>query len=222
MLGSPTRAVDADHSAAWKGSAVQSARRLAARRSMRSRRHARSGARSRVGEGIHPSCARCGSRACSRRSSGARIRANQPAGGRKPIAARNAWRNETRRLTLHGRADRIDRLADGRVAIIDYKTASRRRPGSQAGSRCNWALIGLSRGRWFPRCQGVPGAHELVAGAGRKGGFGLNSRRTQDCADAFLGHSSGIFLNRRPLICGDEPFTAKLHPAYRLMAIMTN
>jgi ATP-dependent helicase/nuclease subunit B len=43
-------------------------------------------------------------------------------------------------IRIHGRADRIDRNADGTLAVVDYKTGSppsgnRCRPVS----RCNWA-----------------------------------------------------------------------------------
>ena len=42
--------------------------------------------------------------------------------GRRPIAAETKGEAEIAGVTLHGKADRIDRLADGRLAIVDYKT----------------------------------------------------------------------------------------------------
>ena len=47
-------------------------------------------------------------------------------------------------VMVHGRADRIDRLADGGLAIVDYKTgtAADRRRRSTRASRCSSACSG--------------------------------------------------------------------------------
>src|ERR1044072_5222197 len=42
--------------------------------------------------------------------------------GRRPLAAEIKGKAELAGGTLSGTADRIDRMADGRLAIVDYKT----------------------------------------------------------------------------------------------------
>jgi ATP-dependent helicase/nuclease subunit B len=48
----------------------------------------------------------------------------QRAEGREPIAAEIAGSSEVAGVTLTGRADRIDQLPDGKLAIVDYKTGA--------------------------------------------------------------------------------------------------
>ena len=49
-------------------------------------------------------------------------RARQPGTGRRPLAAEADGEAALAGITVYGRADRIDRLADGSIAIVDYKT----------------------------------------------------------------------------------------------------
>ncbi|HYI42457.1 MAG TPA: PD-(D/E)XK nuclease family protein, partial [Sphingomicrobium sp.] len=121
-------------------------------------------------------------------------------------------------ITVEGRADRIDRLADGGVAIIDYKTGA---PPSQkavdAGFALQLGLLGLiARAGGFEGVSGEPKSHEYWSLMRSKDGFGLLR-----CPDKKLG--AGEFLSlaeskfgeaARKWLSGTEPFTAKLNPAY--------
>ena len=79
-----------------------------------------------AGRGDPPDAARaCGRRGCSRRSTGSRSwSARTRPTGRRPLAAEVTGEAALAGVTVHGRADRIDRLADGGLAIIDYKTGA--------------------------------------------------------------------------------------------------
>ena len=70
-------------------------------------------------------------------------RENQ-AEGRRPLEGRESpAKRALAGVIVHGRADRIDRLADGGLAIIDYKTGRRRRKRrSMRASRCSSACSG--------------------------------------------------------------------------------
>ena len=48
-----------------------------------------------------------------------------------------------RRIDVHGRADRIDRLADGGSVIIDYKTGAASAQGGREGFALQLGLLGL-------------------------------------------------------------------------------
>ena len=52
----------------------------------------------------------------------ANLERDNQAGGRRPLAAEIAGEAAIAGVTVHGRADRFDRLADNGVAVIDYKT----------------------------------------------------------------------------------------------------
>jgi ATP-dependent helicase/nuclease subunit B len=46
-------------------------------------------------------------------------------------------------IRIHGRADRIDRMPDGRLAVVDYKPAARPAARwSRQVLRCNWVSLG--------------------------------------------------------------------------------
>ena len=77
-------------------------------------------------------------------------------------------------VTVHGRADRIDRLADGGLAIVDYKTGA---PPTQkavdAGFALQLGLLGLiGRAGGFEGVSGDPEAFEYWSLTRHKGSFG--------------------------------------------------
>jgi ATP-dependent helicase/nuclease subunit B len=133
-------------------------------------------------------------------------------------------------VRIHGRADRIDRLADGTLAVVDYKTGS---PPSakrvEEGFALQLGLIGLMAREGAFRdadgqaLTGEPRRFEywsLRRSAKSATGFGecsepvLEGRRTSGLPrDEFLSKTEyylGDAIDR--WIKGDEPFTARLNP----------
>lgn len=151
--------------------------------------------------------------------------AEQMAAGRRVLVAEAKGALEIGGVTLSGRADRIDRMPDGGIGIIDYKTGSA--PGAaqvRAGYAQQLGLIGLMAERGsFAGVVGTATAFEYWSLArNKKDGFGdivtpvdpdgkRNRIVTADFvrqAEAHLSDAVGTWLT------GDAPFTAKLQPEY--------
>ena len=144
-------------------------------------------------------------------------RANQ-ADGRLPIAAELKGETPLAGVIVEGRVDRIDRLADGTLAIIDYKTGQ---PPSQKsvaeGFSLQLGLLGLiGRARGFEGVSGDPEAFEYWSLARYRGKFGRLMCPDKDMDEGeFLAHANRNFAEAaRKWLTGNEPFTAKLNPAY--------
>jgi ATP-dependent helicase/nuclease subunit B len=144
-------------------------------------------------------------------------RANQ-AEGRRPLKAEVTGEAVLAGITVHGRVDRIDRLADGSLAVIDYKTGQ---PPSQktvdAGFALQLGLLGLiGRAGGFEGVAGDPEAFEYWSLARYRGKFGRLMRPDQNMQKGeFLDHAFNIFKRAaEDWLTGDRPFTAKLNPAY--------
>jgi ATP-dependent helicase/nuclease subunit B len=130
-------------------------------------------------------------------------------------------------VRVHGRADRIDRLEDGNLAIVDYKTGNA--PSSAMvtkGFALQLGLLGLiARSGGFGEASGEPSAFEywsLAKSKGSEHGFGyvktpLKEGRKKELKppEDFLA-SSEDYLRQAigDWITGDEPFTAKFNPDY--------
>ena len=65
------------------------------------------------------------------------------AAGRRPVAAEKKGEAVIDGVTLHGKADRIDRFADGGLAIVDYKTG--KAPSQKAVDAGFLAAAGAAR-----------------------------------------------------------------------------
>jgi len=144
-------------------------------------------------------------------------RANQ-AEGRLPIAAELKGETPLAGVIVEGRVDRIDRLADGTLAIIDYKTGQ---PPSQKsvaeGFSLQLGLLGLiGRAGGFEGVSGDPEAFEYWSLARYRGKFGRLMCPDKDMDEGeFLAHANRNFAEAaRKWLTGNEPFTAKLNPAY--------
>jgi ATP-dependent helicase/nuclease subunit B len=144
-------------------------------------------------------------------------RQNQ-AEGRRPLAAEATGETALAGIIVHGRVDRIDRLADGGLAIIDYKSGA---PPTQKAVREGFALqlglLGLiGRAGGFEGVSGDPEAFEYWSLARYRGKFGRLMCADKDMAPGeFLDHAYRNFAEAaRKWLTGDEPFTAKLNPAY--------
>lgn len=127
-------------------------------------------------------------------------------------------------VTLRGKFDRIDRLADGGLAIVDYKTGQ---PPStravRAGFSLQLGLLGLIAERGgFAGIEGRARCFEYWSLArGRSGGFGfvdspVDPRKKEPIpADEFVDIAAHHFAEAvRTWLTGDAPFTAKLVPEY--------
>lgn len=143
--------------------------------------------------------------------------------GRQVIATEIKGDMLHRGVTVRGRADRIDRLADGSLAIVDYKTGQP--PSSrmvQEGYSLQLGLVGImAKSGAFTGVSGEPRCFEYWSLAkGKDNGFGYRkepvlegARRTGIARDAFLSVTES-YLDQAidDWILGDKPFTARLNP----------
>lgn len=159
--------------------------------------------------------------------------ADHEAEGRTPIATEIWGRMQVGGITVHGRADRIDRLPDGSLAIIDYKTG---KPPSAARVEAGYALqlgvLGLiARDGGFTdddlglAISGDATGFEYWSFARKKGeeGFGyidipmkVKSKKKGLVPDEFLPrHEAKLAEAVDRFIIGNEPFTARENPDYK-------
>jgi ATP-dependent helicase/nuclease subunit B len=144
--------------------------------------------------------------------------ANQEA-GRQPLAAEVEGETDLAGVTVKGKVDRIDRFADGALAVVDYKTGKApAQKAVDAGFALQLGLLGLiAEAGGFPGVEGTPQAHEYWSMSKQSGGsFGKVSRPDKDIGAAeFLAHAERAFrIAAEKWLTGDAEFTAKLHPAY--------
>ncbi len=213
-------AVDADHTAAWKGSAVHKVLEQWLAEDDCDPDALLPRARALLkGEAIHPLLrALWQPRLLEAIEWVAEEVRTDRAEGRRPVAAESKGEAVVAGVTLHGKADRLDRLADGRLGIVDYKTG--KAPSSkavEAGFALQLGLLGLvARAGGFGEIAGLPGAHEYWSLAKDRDRFGKRTRLDgKTGADDFLLHAEREFAAlAADYLTGATPFTAKLHPAY--------
>ncbi len=212
--------VDADHTAAWKGTAVHEVLqqwlqhdecdpdklRARAERMLRD-------------EAIHPMLRALWSpRLLEAIDWIADLERANREKGRRPAEAEVDGEAAIAGITVHGRADRIDRLADGALAIIDYKTgAPPTHKAVNAGFALQLGLLGLiGRAGGFDGVAGDPQAFEYWSLTRHKGSFGKLMCPDKDMApDEFLAKAYDNFAAvARDYLTGSKEFTAKLNPAY--------
>lgn len=142
--------------------------------------------------------------------------------GRRPIAAEVEGQIEIAGITLTGKVDRIDSDANGKLAIVDYKTGM---PPSAAqvaeGFSMQLGLLGLIAERGgFDDVRGVPGDFEYWSLAkNRTGGFGyiaspVGGRNGID-PEGFTALAARTLTEAvQNWLTGDAPFEAKIAPEY--------
>ena len=147
--------------------------------------------------------------------------AKNRASGRHPLAAEIEGRCELAGVKLRGVADRVDRCADGSLAIVDYKTGQP--PSARAvteGYSLQLGLLGLiAEQGGFDDVEGAVACFEYWSLARKSGRLGfvtspVGGRSGLDAAD-FTTLAAGNFTavaNR--WLTGSDPFTARLHPEY--------
>lgn len=158
------------------------------------------------------------------------IIAGQLNDGRQPLvdASESRGRATIGEVTLTGKPDRIDRMADGSLAIVDYKTGSG--PSKNAVEELfalQLGLLGL-----IAEQGGFTNAGEQVSGfeywrmnragsGARKGQLGWVDGPFKKTKDASIHAGNFIEMARARLIgaidrwlTGDDPFVAKLEPEF--------
>ena len=151
------------------------------------------------------------------------IAANE-ADGRRVASAEGKGRIDIAGVTLSGRYDRIDRLADGTIAIIDYKSG---KPPSTAAVREGYSLqLGLlgviAEREGFSDVTGTASAFEYWSLGKSKDGFGYVASpvdpagaRDRIVTAEFAGVAAENFSEAvGDWLTGERAFTAKLVPEY--------
>jgi ATP-dependent helicase/nuclease subunit B len=141
--------------------------------------------------------------------------------GRRPWKAEPWGETEIAGVKLGGKADRIDRCADGSLAIVDYKTGNP--PSNRAvaeGYSLQLGLLGLIAERGgFEDIDGAASCFEYWSLARKAGKLGYVASpvggRTGLDAEDFTTLAAREFIEAAgKWLTGSEPFTAKLHPEY--------
>lgn len=138
--------------------------------------------------------------------------------GRRPLKAEMTGEAQIDGVVVHGKADRIDLIGNRGLAIVDYKTGKApAQKAVDAGFALQLGLLGLiAQAGGFPGVSGEPGAHEYWSLTKDRDRFGKRAcpDKKMGAAD-FLAHAEAQFRDAAAKwLTGDEPFTAKLHPAY--------
>jgi ATP-dependent helicase/nuclease subunit B len=140
------------------------------------------------------------------------------AGGRRTLLAEKKGEAAVAGVMLEGRVDRIDRLPDGKLAIVDYKTGQAPKPKAVTeGFALQLGLLSLiARAGGFGDIKGEIGCHEYWSLAKKNGRFGYRqSPDKEDGAEAFVDRSYAQFADAAARwLLGTEPFEAKLKAAY--------
>ncbi|HEY8434331.1 MAG TPA: PD-(D/E)XK nuclease family protein, partial [Sphingomicrobium sp.] len=212
--------VDADHTARWKGEAVHKVfEEWLLHDDCNPERLRGRAERLLADEAIHPMLrALWAPRLLEAIDWIADLEKRNQANGRKPLKAEITGETALAGITVHGRVDRIDRLPDGGLAIVDYKTG---RPPSkkaiEAGFALQLGLLGLiGRAGGFADVTGEPEVFEYWSLIRDRGGFGKCVPADKDMAEGeFLDRAFRSFAEAAAKwLTGTEPFTAKLNPAY--------
>jgi ATP-dependent helicase/nuclease subunit B len=144
--------------------------------------------------------------------------AEDRANGRKTVLAETKGTATVAGVTLEGRVDRIDRLPDGRLAIVDYKTGQAPKPKAVTeGFALQLGLLSLiARAGGFGDIGSEVDCHEYWSLAKKNGRFGYRQSPDKDeGADAFVERAYAQFADAAAKwLLGTEPFEAKLNPAY--------
>lgn len=150
--------------------------------------------------------------------------AQAAAEGRRVLEAEGAGLVEIAGVTLSGRYDRIDRLAGGGLAIIDYKTGQAPSPAAvREGYSMQLGMLGVIAERGgFPGVEGRADLFEYWSFAKNKESFGKVVSPVDPAGaknklrnDEFTTVAAAQFVEAaRTWLTGDAPFTAKLHPEY--------
>lgn len=143
--------------------------------------------------------------------------------GREPLKSEQYGETEIAGVQLSGIADRIDRMPDGSLAIVDYKTGGP--PSNRAvkeGFNLQLGLLGaIAESGKIKDISGQATAFEYWSLAKKSDEFGYvaspTNPRSKDRieVDAMVDHAVAHFNDAvDKYILGSEPMVAKLHPEY--------
>jgi len=212
--------VDAEQTAAWKGIAVHEVFQRWFEKDDCDPAKLPARARAMIeDEGIHPMLRALWSpRLMEAIDWAAKEMAADRADGRKTVLAEKKGEAVIAGVNLEGRVDRVDRLPDGKLAIVDYKTGQA--PAKKAvaeGFALQLGLLSLiARDGGFGDIKGEVGCHEYWSMAKKNGRFGYRRSPDKDeGAEAFVERAYAQFADAASKwLLGNEPFEAKLNPAY--------
>jgi ATP-dependent helicase/nuclease subunit B len=141
--------------------------------------------------------------------------------GRRPLRAEAWGEAAVAGIDLQGMADRIDLRADGSLVIVDYKTGTPPGPKAVAeGYSMQLGLLGLIAERGgFEGVEGIPACFEYWSLARKNGRLGfvatpVGGRSGLDPGDFTTVAARNFIAAAERWLTGSEPFTAKLHPEY--------
>jgi ATP-dependent helicase/nuclease subunit B len=143
--------------------------------------------------------------------------------GRVPLIAEKEGRFEIAGVILKGRVDRIDRLGDGGLSIVDYKAGTAPSVKQiEAGFALQLGLMGLmAEHKGFKGVDGVASVFEywLLSRDTSTKTFGkirqaLGKGKGLDPADLTSAAYDHFTEAAALWLTGDEPFLAKTHPEY--------
>jgi ATP-dependent helicase/nuclease subunit B len=213
--------VDADHSAAWKGTAVHEVLEQWLEEDDCTPERLEDRARILLeGDTIHPMLrALWQPRLMEAIRWIAELERENRDKGRRPVRAEAEGRAMLDGVEVYGKADRIDRFADGALAVVDYKTGKApKQTAVDAGFALQLGLLGLiAEAGGFDGTAGRTASHEYwsLTKYGDKFGRKFCPDAKLGGAEAFLDHARRHFAEAAAKwLKGDEPFTAKLHPAF--------
>ena len=217
----PEEPVDAEHHAAWKGTAVHEVLEAWFKQDGCDPTRLKARAEAMLAdEAIHPMLRALWSPRLTEAIDWiAAEAAKDRADGRFPELAEEFGEAKVAGVTLYGKVDRIDRLPDGKLAIIDYKTGQAPRPKAVAeGFAMQLGLLSLiARDGGFKDVRGEAGVHEYWSLAkDNKGRIGYRRSPDKDEGpEAFVERAYAQFAAAAAdYLLGTKEFEAKLNPAY--------
>ena len=150
--------------------------------------------------------------------------AEQAAIGRTVLAVEREGQVEIAGIKLTGKFDRIDRMPDGTLAVIDYKTGMPPSPAAvRAGFSLQLGLLGLIAERGgYEGINGTARAFEYWSLGKRADSFGYITspvdpagKGGKDLPDEFITTAARHLKDAiERWLTGTEAFTAKLHPDF--------
>ena len=217
-------AVDADPSAAWRGTEVHAILQQGWERHRLDAAKLRADAASWLA-GAHPMLRALWQPRLMEAIDwiGAQI-ATMRDGGREVLAVERKGEIVVAGVALNGKCDRLDRLPEGALGIVDYKTG---KPPSTAAVRAGFSLqlglLGLIAERGgFDGVAGRAGAFDYWSLGKGKDGFGYVAtpvdpagKHGRIVTDEFVALAERNFVGAAARwLTGDEAFTAKLVPEF--------
>lgn len=154
----------------------------------------------------------------------ARRTTEEAAKGRRVLAVEGRGEAEIAGIRLNGRFDRIDRMPDGGLGVVDYKTGKAPSVAAvRGGFNLQLGLLGaIAEAGGFKDVEGRASAFEYWSLAKKDDAFGLvtspaapDGKGGRIVTDDFVRAAVASFADSAAKwLTGEEAFTAKLHPEF--------